>query len=238
MHLIYMDDSKDADHLAFSALCIPDDKWQASLEHLIGMRRALRASDGIYTTVEMHATDWIGGRGNIAPHIVPKGARARMFNYALSSFVLLPGASLLNAFGPKGREETLFERLLNRIQVFLSKAGSRAVIFSDEGKNYDYLLRRMRRFNFIPSKFGDWGDGAAARNMPTRQILEDLVYRDSKRSLFVQAADFCAFALLRSEVPTAATSRLGVHESFALIEPLCIKQAYAKDPRRLGIIRT
>jgi hypothetical protein len=165
MHLVYIDDSKDERHLGFSALFIPADHWHECLQHLIEMRRQMKAHYGIYTTIELHATDWIGGRGNIAPHIVPKGARAALFDYALSSFVLLPGALLLNAFGRPSDEWTLFERMLNRIQVFLTKAGSRAIIISDEGKNYDSLLRKMRRYNFIPSRFGGWEDGSAAKNI-------------------------------------------------------------------------
>ena len=201
------------------------------------MRQQLKKSDGIYTSIELHATDWLGGRGNVAPHIILKGARARLFFYALSSLVLLPNAVLLNAFGRPQDEEILFERLLNRIQVFLGKAGSRAVLFSDEGKNYDSLLRRLRRYNYIHSKFGDWGDGSAAKNIPLKLVLEDLVYRDSRRSLFIQAADFCAFSLLRSEVPTPSLEKYGISKAFDVLQPLLLKQAFGKDPRKLGIIR-
>lgn len=237
MHFIYLDDSKDPTHLGFSALCIPADTWQDSLTHLIGMRRQLKLSDGIYTGIELHATDWLGGRGNVAPQTVHKGTRARLFFYVLSSFAMLPGAVLLNAFGRPRDEKILFERLLNRIEVFLRKAGSQAILISDEGKSFDSLLRRMRRFNYIQSRFGDWGDGREAKNMPLKLVLEDLVYRDSKRSLFIQAADFCAFSLLRSEAPTEALEKNKISTAFKLLEPLCIKQAYAADPRRLGIIR-
>lgn len=237
MHLIYIDDSKDGKHLAFSALCVPADQWQASLQHLIEVRRALKRHEGIYTSVEQHATDWIGGRGRIAKHIVPKGARARLFDYMLSSIVMMPGSLLLNAFGRMSDEWTLFERMLNRINVFVTKAGSNALLISDEGKSYDALLRRMRRFNYIPSRYGFWADGTTARNIPAARILEDLVYRDSRRSYFVQAADFCAFSLLRFEVPTSSTTRLGISQSFTILEPICVKRAFSGDPRKLGIIR-
>lgn len=237
MHLVYMDDSKDGKSLAFSALCIPAEQWHPCLEHLIGMRRQMKSSDGIYTSVEHHATDWIGGRGMIAPRVVPKGARARLFLYALSCFVRLPGVQLFNAFGTLRDEALLIERLLNRIQANMTAAGSRAIIISDEGKTYDAILRRQRRFNYIPSRYDVWETGSPSKNIPVDLILEDLVYRDSRRSYFIQAADFCAYALMRREVPTPATTRLGITESFSILEPICVRKAFYKDPARLGIIR-
>jgi hypothetical protein len=237
MHLVYIDDSKDGSRLAFSGICVPSEQWHAALDHLIGMRRQMKVSDGVYTSVEHHATDWIGGRGNIAPWLVPKGARARLFEYALSCFVCLPGVQLFNAFGSLKNEFTLIERLLNRIQANMTEAGSRAILLCDEGKSYDHVLRKHRRINHIPSKLGDWGAGAPTKDIPVKLILEDLVYRDSARSYFIQAADFCAYALMRREIPTPATTRLGIVNSFRTLEQICVKKAFAKDPAKLGIIR-
>lgn len=238
MHLVYIDDAKADGQLGFSALAIPATEWNDALDHLIGMRRHMRESDGIYANVELHATDWLGGRGKVAPTTIPKGARARLYHYALSCFVRLPGAQLFNAFGPKGFEMRLFERLVNRIQVNMKNGGSSAIMISDEGKNYDALLRKLRRHNLIPSRLGYWSEtGSSVKNIPTDKIIEDLIYRDSKRSLFVQAADFCAFALLRSELPTPASSRLGLDGAFLSLEPILVKVAYRTDPKGLGIIR-
>jgi len=237
MHLVYIDDSKDEKHLCFSALCLPAEQWADGLEHLIGMRRQMKAADGIYTSVELHATDWVGGRGRIAKSDVPKGARARLFDFVLSAIVRLPSVQLFNAFGAPADEDLLFERLLNRIDRNMTKAGSRAFLISDEGKSYDAILRRVRRFNYIPSRFGNWGGGASSKNLPISRIIEDLNYRNSARSYFVQAADFCAFSLLRFEAPTPKIKKYGLDQSFRILEPIMVKVAFGRDPRKLGIIR-
>jgi hypothetical protein len=117
----------------------------------------------------------------------------------------------------------------------MQKSGSRCVIFCDAGKSYDHLRRRMGKFNYIQSKFGDWGGGKAAINLPTDRLLEDIVYRDSARSIFIQAADACGYALLRRERPLPSKTALGLHESFFILEPIMVKQAFGKDP--YGIIR-
>jgi hypothetical protein len=109
---------------------------------------------------------------------------------------------------------------------------SRALIISDEGKSFDAMVRRLRRYNPIPSRFG-----GPPLHRPLDRIIEDLVYRKSERSLFIQAADFCAYSLLRMEAPTPAIIKRGLSEAFMVLEPVLEKRAYAGDPRGLGIIR-
>ena len=237
MHLVYIDDSRDERHICFSAILIPADRWMEALDHLVGMRQAMNASDGIYTSIELHATEWLGGRGRIAPHAVPKGARSRLFDYCMSAITRIPGVSIINAIDRDFAEMTLFERLINRIQATVYHRGSHALIFSDEGKNYDALLRRMRRFNHIPSAYGSWESGAFTKNIPAKLVLEDIIYRNSKKSFFIQAADFCAFSLLRNEHPTTNAKRQGFDKSFEILAPALLVAAFAKDPRKLGIIR-
>ena len=48
MHLAYIDDSKADGVIVFSALLVPVDQWQASLDHFIGMRKQMKASDGAH----------------------------------------------------------------------------------------------------------------------------------------------------------------------------------------------
>lgn len=231
MHLVYIDDSKDEQSCCFSAIIIPADRWLEALDHLVAFRRAIKASHGVYSTIELHATDWIGGRGNVAPSTIRRDERARIFQSALQHITQLPDCSIINAHGRRREEDTLFERLCNRIQRNMQSRNSRAMIISDEGKNFDPIVRRMRRHNPIAGRYG----GVLQR--PLDRIVEDLVYRKSDRSYFIQAADFCAFSLLRMESPTAAILRHGLENAFLLLEPVLEKRAYGSDHRQLGIIR-
>lgn len=236
MHLVYVDDSKDNHTACFSALVVPGDQWLKSLDRLIGFRRELRQLEGVPLRMELHTTDWLGGKGQFVRHLA-KPDRARLYNCFLSAVTMLPGIQLIQAAVPVREEDRGFERLLNRIHVNMHYAGSHAVIISDEGKNYDKLLRKMRRHNYIPSQFGLWAPGQPARNITVTRILEDIVYRDSKHSLFIQAADACVYALLRSERPIPSKTALGLNVSLMILEPIMVKAAYGADPRRLGIIR-
>jgi hypothetical protein len=71
--------------------------------------------------------------------------------------------------------------------------------------------------------------------MPADRLLEDLVYRDSARSIFIQAADACAFALLRRERPIPSKTALGLDQSFYILDRIMVKQAFGPDP--YGVIR-
>lgn len=235
MHLVYIDDSKDEKLACFSAISIPEDNWRAALDHLIAVRRIMKDCDGVRVTFELHATDWLGGRGNPSHRSISKWRRASLFDYFLAGIALLPSAAVFNAAVPRAQEERAFEWLINRINVNMSKAGSRAILISDEGKDYDFMLRRMRRFNYIPSRFGRWDGGAMSKNIPADRVLEDIVYRKSHRSLFIQAADCCAFSLIRRENPTAAARKYGFHQSLMILDRVLVKQANHRDP--LGIIR-
>lgn len=237
MHFVYIDDSGDNTVSCFSALIIPADGWRDSLDHLIGARKMMRNSDGVYVAKELHSTDWVGGKGKLARHPISKARRARLFDFFLSSVAMLPSVQIINACVPLAEKDRAFQFLLQRIDNNMRKAGSRCVIFSDEGKSYDAIRRRMGVFNYIPSMYGVWSDGNSSRNMAAHRILEDLVYRDSAKSIFIQAADACAYALLRSERPIPSKNALGLDRSFDILERVLVKQAFAKDPRRLGIIR-
>jgi hypothetical protein len=205
------------------------------LDQLICTRQQMNASDRIYMKAEMHATDWNGGKGRIARHPVSKARRAQLFDFFLSGVASLPTAQLINAAVPKIDRDRAFQWLLQRVQNNMRISGSRCVIFCDEGKSYDAIRRRMGVFNFIPSKYGEWEGGDAAKNIPADRILEDLVYRKSDRSIFIQAADACAYALLRRERPIPSKTALGLDQSFYILERIMVKQAFGNDP--YGVIR-
>jgi Protein of unknown function (DUF3800) len=238
MHICYIDDSGDDPVRIYSALAVPADAWRSTLDAVKQHRREMKRTDGVFVTVELHARDFVAGRGRIAPDIVPKGARCRLFLETLRFIAALPGVRLFNACASsKANEALVFERMMNRINKTMESWDSRALLISDEGKDFTSLVRRMGVYNPIPSRYGTWPDGSPTKNIPLDRIVEDLIFRDSAKSQFIQLADFCAYALLRSEKPLASRSRYGVNRAFDLLRDICVKECYSADRRKLGIIR-
>jgi Protein of unknown function (DUF3800) len=196
----------------------------------------MKNADNVPLRMELHATDWLGGKGKRVRHL-DKPDRVRLYNYFLAGIAMLPGVQLINAAVPHQEEVRAFEWMLNRINRNMRDANSNAIIISDEGKSYDKLLRRMRRHNYIPSRIGVWETGEMSKNIRLSRVIEDLVYRDSERSLFIQAADSCVYALLRCESPVPSKTALGLDQSLMILERIMVKQAFAKCPKKLGIIR-
>jgi len=239
MYIVYIDDSKDLDGQSlycFSALAVEESAWRNAFETIRGYRRRLRESDGIYMYKEMHASEFVGGRGRISDRVVGKWRRSQIFREFLSVVSGINGVHLFN--GARDREDWLFERLITRIHRTMQAWESRAILIIDQGKEGEYtrLIRKMNVYNPIPSRYGVWLDtGEATRNIPISHIIEDPIFKESHRSYFIQAADFCAYALLRQEKPLASKTKYGLDTAFERLHPICVSAASRYD--RWGIVR-
>ncbi len=238
MYVFYVDDSRDQGKTAYSALGIPMAQWKQAFRQIGEFRTRLRQDRRIPFGLEFHATAFLGGRGGSIRHI-HKWDRSNIFRDALGIAAALPGARLLNACDSTGKEMLLFERLLNRISTCARKAQGNAIVMCDEGKEHVYrrLARQLGKINYIPSRYGQWSDGSSKKNIPTEQIIEDLVFKQSKDCRFVQLVDFCAYALLRMECPIPSKTKYGLDVAFEVLKPICVTEAFRGDPRNLGIIR-
>lgn len=237
MYLVYIDDSYSKGVYCFSAVAVHSDYWKQVFRNVRAWRKELKKSDGIYMYKELHATDFVSGRGRIAPKPVAKFRRCQIYRNALKLLGAQRGVRIFNACSNRNQLEA-FERLLNRINITMEKAArSHAILICDEGAEGDFtrLARKMAVHNYIPSRYGRWHDGSYSRNLPTNHILEDPIFKESSKSYFVQMADFCAYAILQKERPHPARKRYGLHEAWRLVRRKFVLVAHRKDPD--GIIR-
>lgn len=96
----------------------------------------------------------------------------------------------------------------------------------------------MRVFNHIPSNQGVWGSTSSiTKNIPTRNIIEDPIFKKSHMSYFIQLVDFCAYALLRMEYPLPSRTALGYDTMYRDLAPCIIQAVNRKCPKQLAIIR-
>lgn len=238
MRFIYVDESHDEHLYVLSALALPADRWNQALDQVIEFRRGLKRSDGIYLSAELHAWKFVSGRGNIADKIVTKFRRCEIFAEILKFMTTLPGVQLFNAALPVKQADWAFERLINRINRALQDWQTYGILICDQGNEAKFtsLLRRMRRFNPIPSRKGEWREtGKPTKNIPIDRILEDPFFKRSDQSYFLQLVDFAAYALLRRERPVATKSKYGLDKAFNNLKPILVLKANSNDPE--GVIR-
>jgi hypothetical protein len=235
MRLIYIDDSGDDLLACYSALAIDATNWNACESHLESMRGAMNKAMGIYTSRELHAREFLTGRGRISDKPISKEDRVRAGRAILQWITRLPSVQIFNVVMGAQEKETAFDWLLNRIDRTMVSSGDVAMLISDNGKNYNAMLTRKRKQNDIPSMFGGWGGGSYTANIPISRIVERIAYRDSASCNFIQAADFCAYALLRKEHPLESQAGQKLETLFEELDPVLVKVANATDPH--GIIR-
>lgn len=236
MYIFYMDDSGEGGHHMFSALGVEDKNWRELSERVREYRRTLLKHAGIYMNKELHATKFMSGRGRPSSRFLSADMRRKIFQYTLKIAAEMGPEKLLLFNVSMRNQQWAYERILNRINRTMEARDSYAVIISDEGKEAEYtkLVRKMGVHNYIPSQYGSWdGVSGSGKNIPISRILEDPVFRDSATSHIIQLVDFCAYALLRKEVPLPRLAYIA--EDFEILEPICFKQASRSD--KFGIIR-
>ena len=247
MHIFYADESYDNRYFVVSALGFRLERWRAILSSIQDFRRDLRDRFGVKVTREIHASSFIRDCGdNISARKLNLGERKHIFELCLKQLGSLdPEVRIINiclAVHGRDLEVTHFwavERLINRIQKTMETKRSHAIVVFDEGKERQItgILRRMAVFNPIPSRFETWPDGSITRNITVERIVEDVVFRPSHRSYFLQCADHAAFALLKREShpPAAFIQRWGYHRLFPILAPVRFLAASPRDPD--GIVR-
>lgn len=245
--IAYIDESYDESFFAMSALIVPVAHWRETFEAIKAHRQQLKAVYGIFTSKELHALEFVSGRGRLSERMIPKGLRAQLFRETMDMLAGLPHIHVISGIWPigdTGKKEIhakAFSRIAERLQRRAVENRSYILRMVDEGKDVELrkVARRSAIYNMVGSQYGAWEDGSPAKNIPNDRLIEDPIFRSSERSYFLQLADFVAYALLKSETPpTPLVARYRLNECYERLKPIIITKASNKDPRKLGIVRT
>jgi hypothetical protein len=238
MWFVYLDESKDNNStFVYSALIVESEQWADAFKALKDARSRLRARRGVYMKQELHAWKFASGKGQIAHRPILKPERAEIFRRVLS---YLAETKLFRVMSSVNTNEFYaYDRIMNRINRTAKEENKQVILICDEGQEQEFTrrMRKMRVHNPIPSKIGRWSGRETVKNIPTSQILEDPFFKDSKDSYFIQAVDFCAYALLRMECPIPSRTIFGYDTMYEELRPMVVTAANPNDPKKLGIIR-
>lgn len=245
--IAYIDESYDDEVFAMSALIVPVARWREVFEAIKAHRQQLKTVYGIFTSKELHALEFVSGRGRISERMIPKGLRAQLFREMMEMLVGLQHVQVISGAWPMAGAEKreihakAFSRIAERLQRRAIQSNSHILRMVDEGKDVELrkIARRSAIYNMVGSKYGMWEDGAPSKNIPNNRLIEDPIFRSSARSYFLQLADFVAYALLKSETTaTPLAHRYRLHECYERLKPILVLQASRQDPKQLGIVRT
>ncbi len=115
-HIIYLDESMEGNDHILSALAMPVYSWKRNLDTLISVRQEIRHRYGVFTSKEIHTSQFLGGRGRYSKRYLSKEERAKIYSSLLQGGSELENVALFNAVSSKKQVDWAFERLLNRFQ--------------------------------------------------------------------------------------------------------------------------
>ena len=252
MYFLYADESGDIGltrsptrYFILSGFVVHELAWHATLEAIIDFRRELRQRYGLKLREEIHAAHFVNRPGHEIRRF-RRDIRLRILRDVLDFQATLANVNAIHILVDKQGKRpeydvfnqawtALFQRFENTIShrnfpgpQNPQDQGLAIVDRTDEVK-LRHLLRRLRRYNPVPSI-----GGVGYRQLPIRTMAEDPVHRDSLHSYFVQLADTNAYFLKQREDPCAYVRHKGARNYFLRLDPILCKVASRTDP--LGIV--
>lgn len=250
MYFLYVDESGDVGtggsptrYFCLSGLVVHETAWADALDDTITLRRALRAKYGLKLREEIHAAHFIHKPQALAR--IPKSMRLRLLRDVLDFEATQSVFSVLNIvvdkWSNRGRDifEIAWSTLIQRFENTLSyknfpaspNAEDQGMLIVDQTDEVKLrtILRRMRRFNPVPSKYG-----MQSRSVPLASIVEDPVHRNSLHSYFIQLADVNAYFLFQMHQPCGYVQRKGAKNYVRRLAPVLCTVASSSNP--LGIV--
>jgi len=240
MYLMYVDESGDAGtinsptrYYILSGLIFHELRWSEILDSLIAFRRHLRDNKGLKLREEIHATRFINRPGDLQR--IGRNERLAILKNCIDWLACQTDVSVITtALDKSNKTENVFELAWQPlVQRFENTIGhknfpgpanpdERGIVISDntDGKKLIRLVRRMRRFNPIPSMFG-----TGSRNIPIRYIIEDPFMKNSEESYFHQIVDVVAYCARQIYEPNTYMKKKGGHNFYRRLEPVLLKQA-------------
>jgi hypothetical protein len=253
MYLMYVDESGDTGlvssqtrYFALSGLVVHELRWALYLDALIQFRRKLKVTHGLLMHDEFHSAHFLTRPGSLVR--IPRYERLAMIRAFADTLAGLTDLNVINVIvdkqgKPPGYDvfEWAWKVLIQRFENTIShhnfpgprNPDERGILICDHtDKRLVKLLRKMRRFNMVPSQF--W-PASSARSLPLQYMVEDATFRDSATTYFIQAADLAAYLLYQFFAPNKYVRSKAAHRYFLRLSPVLCRVASLTHPQ--GIVR-
>lgn len=206
VYLSYFDESGDDGNPGSSplyvqtAIYLHHRHWNDTFEALYEFRRRLKTDYGLPIRLEIHVKPFLLNKRPYQRLKIPEGTRVKIIDEFCEVLATLP-LKTLNVVIDKDKIispahydilEKAMEYTIQRLENDLNKndPSSSFLIITDEGRvgKMRRIARKVRRMNFIPSRFqpGTYLDARITK------LIEDPLPKSSNQSYFIQASDFIA----------------------------------------------
>lgn len=254
MEIMYVDESGDpgrprggnagnSAHYILSGIVIQIEKWQELGTILSTFRDYAFVTYGFPLDEEIHASELIRISKQRSYQVMKKRQRIEM----LGDFIYqMPGmlsqrTRILNVCLRKSDfpeienfQRMAWSRLIRGYEKYLSEKDSYGIILSDQNTDptIQWVLEKMRPCYPKDAPYY-YEDGQKYPQI--NRIAEDVGFRNSCHSLFIQAADAVAHCLYRREFPKTSLKKYNVDRFFGDLKELLYLNMNPEDPD--GIVR-
>ena len=233
MYIAYYDETGDDGYPAYSsplfvlsALYLHYLNWQPIFEAIHDFRRTLRQDFGLPVRLEMHTKPFLLNKNPYRTLGLPEDKRIEIVHLFCDLIAALE-IHIVNVVIVKPRIQspkyhvldTALTYSIQRIENALNPASypeRKFLIITDSGRvgKMRKTARRIRRINFIPSKFAP---RTYRREIQT--LIEDPLPKDSRESYFIQLADTISFIVYLHALHATGAGRLS-NRLAAIISPV------------------
>jgi hypothetical protein len=187
MRIFFVDDSGDQTIAVLAAISFELNEWHRVLVEWLGWRRWMWKQYGLPTDFELHAQEFISGRGEIvyrdSRRIVQSpridgvlGLRKEAYRRSMAQINRQEGVSVLAVAWQGKTIADAYAWFINQLDELLADLGEEAIIVVDglDDSSYRPAHRQL--------------------NIKTRRIIEDPLMQSSRHSQLIQMADLVAHA--------------------------------------------
>lgn len=202
--LVYCDETGDdgnntlsSNIFVLTSLYMPINSWQNNYNILCSLRKYLKEKYGFHVKQEMHTKQFLTDKGEYRKYQWTDEQKKDIllyFVWAISKMDL----SIVNVIIDKDnivrKDYPILENALKyniqRIDNAIGKEWNYLII-TDSGRIAPMrkTARAIRAFNPVQSQI----PGAGYRNLPIKNLVEDILDKDSKESYFIQLCDFVSY---------------------------------------------
>lgn len=243
MYLMYVDESGDpgikpsspTKYFILSGIVVHELHWRQFINEHLKFRQYLRERERYKLKLreEIHCSELLSKPGKLAR--ISRNDRLAIIRQSIDWLSQQLYINIISVCVKKsGRPnddvfeyawQTLLQRFENTIQHknFPGSVNNidKGIVFPDntDGKKLTSLIRKMRYYNYVPSKFG------GSRNLPIDFIVEDPNLKDSANSFYHQMCDVVAYCAKQKFESSSYMKKKAGHLYYGRLHPVLMQKA-------------
>lgn len=250
--LVYFDESGDdgikkysSETFILTSIYMKDTDWENNFERFKSLRKYLKENYNLPVKEEFHTAHFFTDKNPYRQYQWSNEQRKQILS-AYAQIIASLNIKCVNVIIDKNRVKVkdypiLKNALTYNIQRIENDSDWKYIIISDKGRIevMKRTARAIRNFNPISSHFSSY------YNAPIKNLIEDILEKDSNDSYFIQISDFISYVInlyykyvyLEKELPNRIKSWLTIDNIKKLVDILSpIYNTKASNSNKYGLV--